>query len=83
MYEKRVEQPEEKSGISPSLIALIVVGVLAVIFILQNGESKRIDFLMLDFSAPTWVVLLLAIAVGVLLDRLFMYWRRRRHSRSE
>jgi len=72
-----------KSGPSPTLIALIVIGIVAVIFILQNGERSRTDFLMFDFSAPLWITILLAIAAGVLLDRLFTVWWRRRHRAND
>lgn len=70
---------ERKSGPSPTLIALVVIGVVAVIFILQNGNRAETNFLMLDFRAPLWLLLALAVAAGVVLDRLFsIWWRRRR-----
>lgn len=83
MYERN-EAPqggveEGKSGPSPSLIALIVIAVVAIVFILQNGERAETNFLMLDFRAPLWLLLAIAVAAGVVLDRLFsIWWRRRR-----
>jgi uncharacterized integral membrane protein len=73
---------ERGSGVSPTLIAFIVLGVLAIIFVLQNGTSAQIDYLGLNFEAPLWVILAITIAVGVVLDRLFSLWWRRRKRRS-
>lgn len=85
MYERNEVSPgageERRSGISPTLIALVVIAALAVVFVLQNGTSTQIDYVGLNFEAPLWVVVALAIAVGIALDRLFsMWWRRRRRA---
>ena len=83
VYERNEAAPgareERRSSLSPTLIALVVIAVLAIVFVLQNGTSTEIDYLGLHFKAPLWVVLALAIAVGIVLDRLFsLWWRRRR-----
>lgn len=67
-----------RSGPSPTLIALVVIGILAVVFILQNGTRTRTSFLMFEFRSSLWVTILLAMAAGVVLDRLFSVWWRRR-----
>jgi uncharacterized integral membrane protein len=73
---------ETRSGVSPLLIAFIVLAVLAVVFVLQNGERTDINFLFFDFGASVWVAIAIAIGVGILLDRLFLgWWRRRRQDR--
>lgn len=70
-----------RSGPSPMLIALIVVGVLAVVFVLQNGDRTKTNFLMFEFRSSLWVTILLAMAAGVILDRVFtMWWRRRKRA---
>jgi uncharacterized integral membrane protein len=81
VYEQRTDRSSGRSGISPSLIILIVLGILAVVFILQNSERSEVNFLMLDFSAPKWLTFVLAIALGVALDRVFQFWWRRRSRR--
>lgn len=86
MYESNEPAPgnvtEGRSGLSPMLIAFVVVGVVALVFVLQNGTSTETNFLMLEFETPLWVLLAITIAVGVLLDRLFsLWWRRRRRDR--
>ena len=52
------------------MIVLIVLGIAAVIFVLQNSESHSIDFLFLDFTAPQWVIFAILLVVGAALDRL-------------
>ena len=81
MYERQDEHPSNRSGVSPSLIVLIVLGVLALIFVLQNSDKTEVNFLMLEFGAPTWLTFLFAIVLGIALDRLFMFWRKRRQRR--
>lgn len=70
-----------RSGISPALIAFAIIVVLAVIFVVQNGVKAEIKFLFVERSTPVWVAIAIAIAIGVLLDRLLSVWwrRRRRH----
>jgi uncharacterized integral membrane protein len=68
-------------GPSPFLIGLIIVGVLAVIFVLQNTNSAQVEFLFFDGSAKVWVVILVSIIAGMLLDRLLQLWMRRRKER--
>ena len=69
---------------SPVLVALGIVAIVAVIFIVQNSERANVDFLFLDVSSRVWVALLVAIGFGIVLDRLLMYWwNRRRRSATE
>ena len=88
MYERRDpdrtgdSEPSQRSGVSPTLIAIVVVAVLAVIFIVQNGERRSIEFLFVDVTLPVWVALLIAIGIGVLLDRLFASWWKRRKNKT-
>ena len=87
MYERRDPEPAAgtaaRSGPSPILIGLIVVAVIALVFVLQNGNEADIDFLFFDVQSPVWIAIAIAIGVGVLLDRLFIAWWRRRRSRSD
>jgi uncharacterized integral membrane protein len=72
---------ETRSGVSPLLIAFIVVAILALVFVLQNGDRAEIDFLFFDVGASVWVAIAIAIGVGIVLDRLLIaWWRRRRRS---
>lgn len=66
-----------RSGPSPLLIAFVVIGILALVFVLQNREDAPIDFLFVEVTSPLWAVIAIAIAIGVLLDRLLTAWWRR------
>ena len=82
MHEQRVDGAKERSGISPMMILFIVLGVLAVVFILQNSDSQEINFLFFEFRAPLWVILFGLLVLGALLDRLVTYWMKRRKARQ-
>ncbi len=90
MYERRDPErpgdgdPKQRTGLSPALIAFGVVAIVAVIFIVQNSERTNVNFLFFDFNSRVWVALILAIAFGVLLDRLLIgWWRRRKNKPSD
>jgi uncharacterized integral membrane protein len=55
-----------------------LVGVLALIFILQNLDSVDVQFLWLDFTTPLWLLLVVFAAIGAV-----VFWgvERRRRSR--
>lgn len=58
---------------------LIAAGILLVIFlalILDNTRKVRVGFVFTDKSVPLVVVLVIAAALGAILDRLWMYSRR-------
>ena len=78
------QQPTGKGGkelaISPRLVAIVAVAALTLVFILQNRSKSTIHFLSLSASAGTWLALVIAIGLGVLLDRVFIWWWGHRHS---
>ena len=85
-YERREpdQSPaESRSGPSPTVIALGIVAIVAVIFIVQNNEKRNIEFLFFDANTPVWVALVVAIAIGILLDRLIVRWWRKRRTRDD
>jgi uncharacterized integral membrane protein len=68
-----------RSGPSPALIGFGIVAVVAVIFIIQNSNRVRTNFLFLELNGRLWLTILLAMVLGAVLDRLLqMWWRRRR-----
>jgi uncharacterized integral membrane protein len=85
MYERRdperTDDGQTRTGLSPALIAFGIVAIVAVIFIAQNNERRSVDFLFFDFNTRVWVALLVAMAIGALLDRLLTAWWRRRRNR--
>jgi uncharacterized integral membrane protein len=74
-------RPEGRRGPAPALIIAILVAVLVLVFIVQNGHDARTEFLWMDFQLPLWILIAITLALGVALDRLFtMWWRRRRRA---
>jgi uncharacterized integral membrane protein len=68
-----------KEGMSGGAIALVVVAVLLLVFILQNGEKGTIKFLFWDTTMRTWMALLIAAVLGFLGGYLVARLRGRRH----
>lgn len=72
---------ERDGGLSPSLIALVVVGILAVVFIIQNQEDARIKFLFWTVDTTVWVAIAVALVLGAILGWLLQAMLRRRRRR--
>lgn len=70
------------SGPSVALIAFGIVAILAVVFFLQNGEHTSIDFLVFEKDTTKRWSILMSVVFGVVLDRLFSFWWRRRKRRQ-
>ena len=64
-----------------TLVTIVVVVVAAIIFVTQNRERTRFKFLFVDTNSRTWVLLLLAFALGVLVGFLARAALRRRARR--
>jgi len=75
------EQPSTSDSLRRFGPAAIIT-VVALLFILQNTESVRFNFLWFDFRWPLWAMLLVFMAIGAL-----MAWgvdrRRTRRSRND
>jgi uncharacterized integral membrane protein len=66
------------------LILLIVVAIITAVFIAQNRERTNIEFLFFDFNSRVWTAIVIALLLGILLDRLIlMWWRRARRDRPD
>ncbi len=59
---------------SPRLIGLAIAIAVAVSFFFQNGGRTRIWFLLFSFTSKTRTAIIVAIALGVILDRVFLSW---------
>lgn len=64
-------------GTSPKLIVAGVLAVLAVVFIAQNTDSKSVNLLWADITAPQWLWLVIMVLIGVVIGSLFPWFRRR------
>ncbi len=81
--DRRMDRLDEKSGPPAGLIGGGILAALVVIFIFQNTESAPVKFLMFDGEAKMWVVIVISVVAGVVLDRLLGFWFRRRRRRGE
>lgn len=82
--ERRLDAASGQNGVSPALIGLLVVAVLAVIFFLQNGSTTTVELWGFTWETTIRWSLLVAIGIGVVLDRLLsMVLRRRRKRRAK
>lgn len=72
---------DQRQGVSPTLIGFVVVAILTIIFIFQNSNRVEVHFLFLSPETRVWLAIAVAIALGVVLDRLFARWWRRRRER--
>ena len=71
-----------QDGIGVGTILLIVVVIVAAGFILLNRDRANVDFLFFEVNARLWVAIAFAILLGVILDRVFSMWWRRRKQRK-
>ena len=62
------QQPTTGGGISPRLVIAAVATVLLLVFILQNRDPVRIEFLIFSFTSPLWLILLIVAVLAALLD---------------
>ena len=79
----RVEkQPRRGMG---TLIGLGIVGILFLIFIFQNTEKVKFQFLFFDFTWPAWLMLLVLFVLGMLAGFITsaLLRRRRRKARRD
>jgi hypothetical protein len=80
-YEDREGVRSGEAGPPIKLIAFLIIAALTVIFVFQNREKHAIDFLFFEVNTRTWFALAVAVVLGVILDRLFISWWRRRGRR--
>jgi uncharacterized integral membrane protein len=74
------EHPKSPEGrrISGGAIAVLVGAVVLLVFVLQNTEDVRFDFLFLNFTWPMWLYTFVVAAFGGLLWFGIEVMRRRR-----
>ena len=72
------EAASGNKGPNITLIGVAILVVLFVVFFLQNSETLSIDFLFFEKKTTIRWSLLVAVVLGVLIDRIFAIWWRRR-----
>lgn len=72
---------DHEDRVSPTLIGFGVLAIVALVFVIQNGEKVGVRLIFPKVTLPLWVTIVLAMALGVVLDRLFLAWWHRRGRR--
>lgn len=79
---KHIEGPKAAERRLPPLLRpkVVVAGVLALlalVFILQNAGTRRVELLFWDVSAPSWLWMVVLFGAGVVVGSVFPWFRRR------
>jgi uncharacterized integral membrane protein len=72
------EEGSESSGITPKQVTAGVLGLLLLVFVLQNTDSTSITLLVFDVTFPLWLVLAATIVLSIGIGYLLGSRRRRR-----
>lgn len=60
------------------LLGFLLAAAVIVLFVLQNRTRMNVNFLFFEVNSRQWVNLLVAVALGVIADRLFIGMRKLR-----
>lgn len=71
-----------RGGPSIALIGIAILGILLLIFFLQNGERTSIDFLVFEKVTTIRWSIIVAMLLGVALDRVVAIWWRRSRKKN-
>ena len=71
-----------RKGPNTTLIILGVVILLFVVFFLQNSNELRLNFLFFERTTTVRWSLLVAVALGIAIDRVGTMWWHRRKARK-
>jgi len=78
MKEQTSSAPAPGRKIPWKLIGFLVPAAIIVLFVLQNREEMNVNFLSFEVNSRQWVALLVAVALGVIADRMFIGVRKLR-----
>jgi uncharacterized integral membrane protein len=59
------QQGDGGDGLSAKQVVAGIVGIVLVVFVLQNTDSTSITLLIFDVTFPLWLVLVVTIALSV------------------
>jgi uncharacterized integral membrane protein len=83
MTEPTGSRPDRRFKLSPRLVIGAVIGVLALVFVLQNTGRMRVHILFTHIDNPLWVWLVVLFAAGFIVGSVFPWFRRRRKKTSD
>ena len=73
MYQQKGKR---RLPLSPKAIVGIVLAVLALIFVFQNSDKRRVHLYVWTLDAPMWLWLIILLGVGFIVGSLFPWFRR-------
>lgn len=77
------EIPQEKKREIPwRLIGVALVALVIVVFVVQNWDETPVEFLFFDINSQLSLSLIVAVLIGVLLDRLVIGLNRIRRRKD-
>ena len=76
------EKKSLEQGLSPSLIAGIVVALAAIDFVAQNRQDLTIHFLFFTISSKVWTALLVTSVLAIVAAELVGRHLRRQRKKS-
>ena len=77
-----VETEPGKRQVNPRLVVALVGLALVIIFAAVNAQNVKVDFVVDSFEVPLVIVILGAVVLGGVIDRLLIVQRRRRARHS-
>jgi uncharacterized integral membrane protein len=81
--ETRLSAKSGSEGPNLALIAAAAVLILAIIFFFQNGNEVRVHFWFFTKTSKIRWTIITSVVFGIVIDRLFgIWWRRRRRERD-
>jgi len=72
------QEPDQNRSHTARLVLFGVLAVLLIAFILDNTRRVKVGFVFGDRDARLIYVLIVTAAIGVLLDRLWLWFRHRK-----
>ena len=72
----RADAASGRSGPSIALILFLIVAAYVVAFFFRNSRETNIDYVFGDGDTTVRWALLIALVLGVVLDRLISFWWR-------
>jgi uncharacterized integral membrane protein len=73
-----------RNGPSLTLIGLAILVAASLTFFFQNGNSTSIHFLFFQKDAKTRWAIIVAVVLGIAIDRIFtIWWRHRRKQNND
>ena len=81
--DERNEVASGRNGPSIALILFVIVAAYAVAFFFRNSQETEVDYVFGDADTTLRWALLMAVVLGIVLDRLITaWWRRARRNRN-